>query len=110
MANLLFTYEPARRAGPIGVTANAIHPGLERTALVRRPRTAAVATRLASRRPETVAATIVPVILSGNHADTTGQLLKDGTPAATNDYPHDPAHQARLWDDSSALAGLTETI
>jgi NAD(P)-dependent dehydrogenase (short-subunit alcohol dehydrogenase family) len=48
MANLLFTYELARRAGPIGVTANAIHPGLPRTALTgapshaRRPRTATV--------------------------------------------------------------------
>ena len=36
LANLLFTYELARRLSPTGITVNAVHPGIVDTQLFRR--------------------------------------------------------------------------
>lgn len=108
MANLLFTYELARRGEALGITANAIHPGLVRSHLMRdAPAPLRWATGVASRPPAKAAAAIVPVILGPEHATTTGELLKTGEPAATNDYSHDPAVQTRLWDVSCSLSALS---
>lgn len=109
MANLLFTFELARRNASGDLVANAIHPGLVRSDLMHdAPAPLRWATRLASRSPETAAATIVPIALGeeGNTGD--GQLLKAGKPVATNSYSRDPANQRRLWRDSCALTGFAD--
>ena len=110
MANLLFTYELARRGDALAITANAIHPGLVRSHLMRdAPAPLRWATRLASRPPDKAAAAIVPVIIDPDHATTTGQLLKAGKPVDTNDYSHEATTQVRLWNDSLNLTGLSDT-
>ena len=78
-ADLLITFELARRLEGSGATANAIHPGLVRTNLMRD----AVAplrwvTRLLSRSPASAVKTIVPVALAPEYAGRSGRFYKDG--------------------------------
>lgn len=106
MANLLFTYELARRGEAQGIRANAIHPGLVRTDLMRdAPAPLRWATRLASKPPARAAASIVPLVLGEQHATTTSALLKGTKTVETNDFSRDPANQARLWELTEAMTG-----
>jgi NAD(P)-dependent dehydrogenase (short-subunit alcohol dehydrogenase family) len=106
MANLLFTFELARRCGANGIAANAIHPGLVRTDLMLdAPAPLRWVTRLASRSPGTAAAAIAPLVLGAGPA-TSGQLLRAGKPVTTNRWSRDPANQSRLWEISAELTDL----
>src|SRR5438105_2806379 len=78
-ANLMFTFELARRAKRWDVRAHAYHPGLVRSELMREaPDIIKFATRLISRGPERAAADLADLALSPAHAGTSGWFFKGG--------------------------------
>ena len=106
-ADLLFTFELARRLEGSGVTANAVHPGLARTGLMRQ----AVAplrwvTWIVSRPPERVAADIAPLVLEERFGEQSGRFFKGGREIDPPDYTRDPEAARRLWEHAAALTGL----
>jgi NAD(P)-dependent dehydrogenase (short-subunit alcohol dehydrogenase family) len=106
-ANLLFTFELARRAKRWDVRANAFHPGLVRSELMREAsRPVRLLTRLLSSSPERAAHDLVDLALSPALAGTTGWFFK-GTrridpPKSTLDIDQ----QGELWKRSVELVEL----
>jgi NAD(P)-dependent dehydrogenase (short-subunit alcohol dehydrogenase family) len=98
-ADLLLTFELARRLEGASVIANAIHPGLVRTDLMRQaPAPLRWATRLVSASPTRAAAAITPVALATEYAGRTGQFFKGGREIDAPAYTRDPEVARRLWD------------
>ena len=107
MCNLLFTYELARQLAGTGVRANAIHPGLVKSNLMKEaPFFIRWFSRLVSGSPEKGSETAVYLANSPEAANLTGQFFKDKKPIDSNAYSHDQTVQRRLWDVSSALTQL----
>jgi NAD(P)-dependent dehydrogenase (short-subunit alcohol dehydrogenase family) len=116
LANLMFTYELARRLSGAGTTiAVAAHPGLAATELTRNsPAASAALVRLISQKPAmgalpTLRAATDPGALGGQYYGP-GRLL--GTrgypePARSSGQSHDTALQRRLWTVSEELTGVT---
>jgi len=109
MANLLFTFELARRLENSGVTVNAIHPGLVRSGLLRE----AFAplrwlTTLFSSSPARAAQEIVRVAVSPEFERTNGKFLHNGKEMEPAEYALDRDAQRRLWDVSEKLTHSTE--
>ncbi len=104
MANLLFTYELARRLDGTGVTVNAVHPGLVKSDLMREsPRVMNWVVQWMSAAPEKGAETPVYLATSPDVAKVTGKFFKDKKSIESNAYSHDAAVQNRLWEVSAAL-------
>jgi NAD(P)-dependent dehydrogenase (short-subunit alcohol dehydrogenase family) len=107
MGNLLFTYELARRLEGTGVTANAIHPGLMRSDLMREaPAPLRWLLHLLSATPERAAATPIYLASSPDVAGVSGKFFKNKRPVASAPYSHDRDAQRRLWEVSAALTGI----
>ncbi|HSS62785.1 MAG TPA: SDR family NAD(P)-dependent oxidoreductase [Candidatus Limnocylindrales bacterium] len=109
-ANLMFTFELARRAHRWDVRANAFHPGLVRSELMHEaPSAVRFATRLFSSSPQRAALDLVDLALSPAHAGTTGWLFKGlrhiDAPKATLDVEA----QGALWKRSAELVELEGT-
>ncbi len=105
-ANLLFTYALARRLEGRG-TANAFHPGLVRTDLMREaPALIRGIARLAAKPPERAAHALAEVATSPRFATVTGAFLKGTERSESSPYSRDAAVQDRLWAVSARLAGL----
>jgi NAD(P)-dependent dehydrogenase (short-subunit alcohol dehydrogenase family) len=105
-ANLLFTYELARRLTGTNVTVNAFFPGLVKTPLMRE---APVPLRwlnpLFGRSPESVAQSLVYYASSPEVQTMTGMFFnKDGKSIASSPYTRDREVQRRLWETSLRLA------
>ena len=117
LANLMFTYELARRLSGAGTTiAVAAHPGLAATELTRHtPAIAAfVYARLISQNPAMGALPVLraatdPGVLGGQYYGPRGPLGARGypTPAQSSRQSHDTALQHRLWTVSEELTGVT---
>lgn len=106
-ANLLFTFELARRLEGSGVTANAVHPGLTRTSLMRQgPPPLRFILRFAA-SPEHAAEKIAPLVVDERYSAVTGQFMKGGKTIDPPPYTLDGEVQRQLWDVSAQLAGLT---
>src|SRR6266550_4144685 len=76
-ANLMFTFELARRAKRWDVRANAFHPGLVRSDLMQEaPGPVRLISRLVSRSAERSAHDLVELAISPAHAGTTGWFFK----------------------------------
>lgn len=108
-ADLLLTFELARRLEDTSVTANAVHPGLARTNLMRQ----AVAPlrwviRPMSASPERAAAAIAPLALSSEFEGRTGRFFHAGKEIDAPAYTRDPQVARRLWDVAAALTELGE--
>jgi NAD(P)-dependent dehydrogenase (short-subunit alcohol dehydrogenase family) len=110
LANVLFTYELARRLEGTGVTANCCHPGAVATRLGQNNgRWAVVLTRVLApffRTPAQGAATTVHLATSPDVATTSGRYFRNSRPAASSGASHDRATAERLWDISTRLVGL----
>jgi NAD(P)-dependent dehydrogenase (short-subunit alcohol dehydrogenase family) len=112
LANVLFTRELARRWGPAGVSAAAVHPGMVRSgwglngplavrAVVRSP------FRLAMRTPEQGARTIVWLATTRPGKDwESGGYFADCKPAKANPSAGDAVLASGLWERSESLCGL----
>lgn len=110
-ADLLFTFELARRLEGSGVTANAVHPGLVRTNLMRQaPAPLRWVPWIVSRPASRAAAAIAPLALAPAYGGRTGRFFKDGREIEAPPYARDPDVAARLWAASVALTGLGQTV
>jgi NAD(P)-dependent dehydrogenase (short-subunit alcohol dehydrogenase family) len=110
MANLLFTFELAKRLENTGITVNAIHPGLARSGLMKEAFfVMRLFTRLASPAPEKVTSAILQTAVGPEWERTTGKFLHKGKEIEAPAYAHDRTAQQRLWEMSERLTGLTVT-
>jgi NAD(P)-dependent dehydrogenase (short-subunit alcohol dehydrogenase family) len=108
-ANLLFTFELARRVAGSGVTANAVHPGLARTSLMRQASPLLrVPIGLMSAPVDKVADGIAPLLLDDAYRSANGQFFHKGKAIDPPKSTRDDAEQRRLWEVSAQLTGLPQ--
>ncbi|HEY4012753.1 MAG TPA: SDR family oxidoreductase [Polyangiaceae bacterium] len=109
LANLLFTYELARRLEGTGVTANALHPGVVASGFGRTyPGPMALLYKIAGPlmlTPEQGARTTVYVASSPDLETVSGAYFARSRPARSSAASRDEASQHRLWAMSDELAG-----
>jgi len=110
LANVLFTYELARRLAGNGVTANALHPGVVSTGFGasdpgRVQRLLVPLARPFMQRPDQGAATSVLVASDPSLEATTGRYFASGKPKGSSRRSHDQAVARRLWQVSEELSG-----
>ena len=106
-ANLMFTFELARRAKRWDVNANAFHPGLVRSELMRQaPRAIRLLTRVISGSPERAAQDLAELATSPAHAGTTGWLFKGRKRIDPPKTTQDPVAQEALWQRTAELLEL----
>jgi retinol dehydrogenase 14 len=111
LANVLFTYELARRLDTTSVTANAVHPGLVSTAFGaedpgRAQRLLVPFLRPFMRTPARGAATSVRVASAPELERVTGRYFANGKPKRSAERSYDAVAAARLWQVSADLVGL----
>ncbi|TDO68544.1 short-subunit dehydrogenase [Kribbella sp. VKM Ac-2571] len=111
LANVLFTYELARRLRAKAITANAVHPGLVSTAFGaddpgRVQRLFVPLLRPFMKSPAGGAATSIHVASAPGLEQTTGQYFVNSKPARSSRRSHDESVAARLWAVSAELVGL----
>jgi retinol dehydrogenase 14 len=111
LANVMFTYELARRLEGTGVTATVLHPGMtstgfgaEDTARGWGPIIGVM--RLFMKKPEQGAETSVYLASSPQAEGFTGQFFANRTPKESHKASYNPATTARLWQVSADLIGL----
>jgi NAD(P)-dependent dehydrogenase (short-subunit alcohol dehydrogenase family) len=112
LANVLFTRELARRWGPLGVSAAAVHPGMVRSqwgrtgpAAVRLVMTSPF--RLAMRSPERGADTLVWLATSAPGRDwESGGYFADRKPATASPAADDTDLAEELWERSGQMCGM----
>src|SRR2546426_2085540 len=106
-ANLQFTFELARRASRWDVRANAFHPGLVWSELMRQTsRPVRLLTRMISSKPERAAHDLVDLALSPAHAGTTGWFFKGTRRIDPPKSTLDTDEQSELWKRSAELVEL----
>ncbi len=109
LANVLFTYELARRLQGTSVTANALHPGVVRTALgAEDPRAVQrllmPVMRPFMKAPAQGAATSVYLASAPGLEQVTGRFFAGRKPRKSAKRSYDPAAAAQLWQVSADLA------
>jgi NAD(P)-dependent dehydrogenase (short-subunit alcohol dehydrogenase family) len=118
LANVLFTYELARRLEDAGVTANALHPGVVRTGFAKNNRglIGGIARGVMSvagtffLSPEQGAETPVYLASSDDVAGVTGRYFFRCAETASSPASHDREVAQRLWDVSGELTGLSAGV
>ena len=106
-ANLLFTFELARRAKRWEVRANASHPGLVRSELMREAwAPIRVMTRLVSKSPDRAAEDLADLAMSPAHEGTTGWFFKGIKRIDPPKSTLDQQAQASLWKRTAELVEL----
>ena len=112
LANLLFTYELARRLEGTGVTVNALHPGFVGTNFgANNGGFASLALKVLkpfTRSPEKGAETAVWLATSLDVEGVTGKYFKDKETLTSKDISYDEGAQRRLWEESARLVDLTK--
>lgn len=113
LANVLFTYELARRLQGSGVTVNALHPGVVNTGFGDNSQNALIRGLLwlfkrFTLSPERGAQTSVYLASSPEVEGVTGKYFDNKQAKPSNPLSYDEAAQKRLWDISAALTGLSE--
>jgi retinol dehydrogenase-14 len=111
LANVMFTYELARRLEGTGVSATALHPGLTSTAFGAEDAARGMAPiigalRLFMRSPERGAETSVYLASSPEAQDVTGRYFANRKPRKSHESSYDSGTSARLWQVSADLVGL----
>ena len=111
LANVLFTYELARRLEGTGVTANVLHPGVVRTRFGQEDsggwmRLLLPVVRPFLKSPERGARTSVHLASAPELAGVSGRYFADCEPRKSSARSYDEQVAARLWDVSAALTGL----
>ena len=111
LANVLFTYELARRLEGTGVTANVLHPGVVRTRFGQEDsgrwmRLMLPVVKPFMKSPEEGARTSVHVASAPELAEVTGTYFADSEPKRSSRRSYDEATARRLWEASAALVGV----
>ncbi len=112
LANVMFTYELARRLRGTGVTANALHPGVVRTAFAQEDpgRWMGLMVPIARpflKSPQQGAETSIYLASSPEVEGVTGQYFANRRARRSSPASYDSAAAARLWDLSADLTGLS---
>jgi NAD(P)-dependent dehydrogenase (short-subunit alcohol dehydrogenase family) len=104
MANLLFTFELARRMENTGVTVNAFHPGLVRSGLMKEAfAPVRLLTTLFSSSPTRAAQEIMRLATSPDFEKVNGKFLHNGKELEPAAYALDQNIQQKLWEVSEQL-------
>jgi len=114
LANVLFTYELARRLQPSALTANALHPGVVNTSFGAEDpgslqRLIIPFARPFLKTPEQGAATSIHLASSSDLEQVTGRYFANSKPKRSSKRSYDEATAARLWQVSTDLVGLIAT-
>ncbi len=111
LANVMFTYELARRLEGSGVTVNALHPGVLATNLLcdymGRPRALAAVHRIGYPGPAAGAKHVLWLAFDEALAATSGRYFHEGRETESSATSRDVALQRRLWAASEALVGTS---
>jgi retinol dehydrogenase-14 len=112
LANVLFTYELARRLGEKSVSANALHPGVVRTAFgAEDPATVqrllVPFVRPFMKSPTQGAATSIHLASAPELERVTGRYFANSKDKRSSERSYDQAAAARLWQVSVDLVGLS---
>jgi NAD(P)-dependent dehydrogenase (short-subunit alcohol dehydrogenase family) len=114
LANVLFTYELARRLDPAQVTANCVHPGNVRTNFGRQLGGVLGAIFLLwqpfMRSAGEGAKTSIYLATSPEVAGVTGKYFVDCKEMPSSPQSHDEATARRLWDVSLALTNTQSDL
>ncbi|GAA2159295.1 SDR family oxidoreductase [Pedococcus bigeumensis] len=111
LANVLFTYELARRLEGSGVTANVLHPGVVRTAFGQEDsrgwmRLMLPVVRPFMKTPEHGAETSIYLASSPEVEGVSGRYFANSRAKTSSRASYDTAAAQRLWDVSAGLVGL----
>jgi retinol dehydrogenase-14 len=111
LANILFTYELARRLQGTGVTVNCLHPGVIATKLLADYVGVPVAGRALARtfgaRPDQGAETSIYLATSPEVEEVTGKYFEGKRERRSSRESYDEAAARRLWEISVRLTGLS---
>ena len=112
LANMLFTYELARRLDGTGVTATVLHPGVVRTGFAAEDppptwKAFLLLIRLFLKTPQKGAATSIYLSSSPEVEGVTGTYFVGRKPKASSPASRDTAAAARLWQISIDLVART---
>ncbi len=112
LANVLFTYELARRLQGTSVTANALHPGVVRTSFgaedPRRIQRVLIPFLMPfMKTPARGAATSIHLASDPDLEDVSGRFFANSHAKTSSKRSYDQAVAARLWQVSADLVGLT---
>jgi retinol dehydrogenase-14 len=112
LANVLFTYELARRLRGTSVTANALHPGVVSTSFGaedpgRVQRLFVPFMRPFMNAPAQGAATSIHLASAADLGQVAGRYFANSKPKRSSKRSYDEAAAARLWQVSADLVGLT---
>ena len=111
LANIMFTYELARRLQGTGVTATVLHPGVVRTNFGTDDPASLINAMLPLMRPfmKTPAAGAATTIYLASSAEVdgvTGRYFANRKPRTSTKVSYDTAVAAQLWKVSTELVGL----
>jgi NAD(P)-dependent dehydrogenase (short-subunit alcohol dehydrogenase family) len=111
LANMLFTYELARRLEGTGVTVNAVRPGPVATNFGGSGgswlnRIFPLIFRVIGKSPEEAAETAIMLASAPELAGVSGKAFYDRREQQTSARARDVASQRRLWEVSAKLTGL----
>jgi retinol dehydrogenase 12 len=114
LANVMFTYELARRLEGTKVTATVLHPGFVATGFGHNNgglmRTGmSVVQKLVAKKPEQGAATSIYLASSPAVEGTTGKYFSDSKETKSSAVSYDVAAQQRLWTLSEEMVGMKAT-
>src|SRR4051812_14551996 len=112
LANVLFSYELARRLAGTGITANALHPGVVRTGFgaedpAGTQRLVVPLLRPFMKSPARGAATPIHVASAPELEEVSGRYFANRKPPRSSPRSYDPAVAARLWQISAEPIGLS---
>jgi NAD(P)-dependent dehydrogenase (short-subunit alcohol dehydrogenase family) len=112
LANVLFTYELARKLKGTKVTANCLHPGMVATKLLADgigiPRPLTSTTKLIGSSPEKGAKTLIYLAASPEVEGVNGKYFVKEKPVESSQISYDQSLAGRLWKQSAELAGLAD--
>ena len=107
LANVLFTYELARRLEGTGVTANCLHPGGVGTNLFRGlPKFLQALIKLVTISPERGARTSIYLASSPEVEGVTGKYFARRRQQESSAASHNEEARRRLWEVSEQLTGM----
>jgi NAD(P)-dependent dehydrogenase (short-subunit alcohol dehydrogenase family) len=114
LANLLFTYELARRLQGTSVTSNALHPGLVSTGFGAEDPGRAQRLLVPLLRPfmlttDQGAATTIHLASAPDLSDVSGRFFVQRKPRRSSKASYDQATAMQLWGVSAEMTGLTQT-
>ncbi len=114
LANILFTYELARRLEGTGVTANCLHPGFVASKFGHNnggfvKGAIGLGQRLFAISEEKGASTSIHLASSPEVEGVSGKYFAKSKPIASSAASHDEDAQARLWAISAEMVGLEQT-